>query len=67
MLEVTAGVSFLTPTEMAAKLRISLRTLQQMLKDGTAPPHHRLGSKVLFLVRSEPHAGSVIEQPSSAD
>jgi len=50
---VSDNVAFFTPEEMAAKLRISLRKFQQMLKDGTAPKHIRLGTKVLFAVTKE--------------
>ena len=45
--------AFLTPEEAAAKLRISIRKLQQMVKDGTAPRHMKLGTKVLFVVERE--------------
>ena len=45
----TDNLIFLRPEEMAAKLRISLRKLQQMMKAGTAPKHIRLGNKVVFL------------------
>ena len=40
-----------TPEQMAAKLRVSLRTLQRMMKAGTAPEHYRLGKKVVFVER----------------
>ncbi|KAB2942288.1 MAG: helix-turn-helix domain-containing protein [Hyphomicrobium sp.] len=50
MIKVNAGIVFLTPEEMAAKLRISIRKLQQMMKDGAAPEHVRLGARVLFVV-----------------
>ena len=49
----TDNVVFLRPEEMAAKLRISLRKLQQMMRDGTAPKHIRLGTKVVFLEKSD--------------
>ena len=52
-MQVTSNEVFLTPEEMAAKLRISIRKLQQMVKDGTAPKHVRLGSKLLFVVEKE--------------
>lgn len=44
---------YLTPAEMAAKLRISLRTLQHLMKTRQAPRHVRLGGKVLFVVETE--------------
>lgn len=47
-MHITHTMAFLTPEEMAAKLRISIRKLQQMMKDGTAPEHVKLGGKVLF-------------------
>ena len=49
-MEVSHGTKFLTPEEMAARLRISLRKLQQMVKEGTAPKHLRLGTKLVFVV-----------------
>jgi excisionase family DNA binding protein len=52
-MKVTQDVVFLTPEEMAAKLRISVRKLQQMMKDGTAPEHIKLGGRVLFAVEGE--------------
>lgn len=42
---------FLTPEEMAAKLRISLRTLHKMMRRGEAPEHIRLGGRVLFILQ----------------
>ena len=50
----TGNEAFLTPEEMAAKLRISLRTLQKMMKDGIAPKFIRLGHRVLFVTQCEP-------------
>lgn len=52
-LVLNPGTDFLTPEEMAAKLRISLRKLRQMTKDGTGPRHIKLGSKVLFPIEGE--------------
>ena len=52
-MRITDDTSFLTPEEMAAKLRISIRKLQQMMKDGTAPDHMRLGNKVVFAISKE--------------
>ena len=52
-MHIDCNTAFLTPEEMAAKLRISLRKLQQMVKDGTAPKHLRLGSRLLFVVGKE--------------
>lgn len=52
-MKVSSATAYLTPEEMAVKLRISLRKLQQMMKDGTAPTHIRVGSKVLFPVEQE--------------
>lgn len=52
-MHITQKTAFLTPEEMAAKLRISIRKLQQMMKDGTAPGHVKLGGKVLFPVEME--------------
>ena len=52
-MQVTDNVAFLTPEEMAARLRISLRKLQQMMKDGSAPKHIRLGRRVLFVIERE--------------
>lgn len=52
-MDVASDTAFLTPEEMAAKLRISIRKLQQMMKDGTAPKHIKLGSKVVFPVTRE--------------
>jgi excisionase family DNA binding protein len=49
-MRVSEDLAFLTPEEMAVKLRISIRKLQSMIKDGSAPEHIRLGNKVLFLV-----------------
>lgn len=49
-MEVNSNSAFLTPVEMAAKLRISIRKLQQMVKEGTAPKHIRLGAKLLFVL-----------------
>lgn len=49
-MKVTSNSAFLTPVEMAAKLRISIRKLQQMVKDGSAPKHIRLGAKLLFVM-----------------
>lgn len=45
--------TYLTPAEMAAKLRISLRSLQRLMKDGKAPPHTKVGGKVLFVLAGE--------------
>jgi excisionase family DNA binding protein len=47
-MQITKKMAFLTPVEMAAKLRISIRKLQQMVKEGTAPKHIKLGGKRLF-------------------
>jgi predicted DNA-binding transcriptional regulator AlpA len=55
-MEVSTTVQLLTFEEMAAKLRISIRTLQYMMRDGTAPEHVRLGTRVLFVVREASHA-----------
>lgn len=52
-MHITQKTAFLTPEEMAAKLRISIRKLQQMMKDGTGPKHIKLGGKVLFPVEEE--------------
>lgn len=52
-MHITTTSAFLTPEEMAAKLRISIRKLQQMIKDGTAPKHIKLGGKLLFPVNAE--------------
>jgi excisionase family DNA binding protein len=49
-MNLNTKMAFLTPEEMAAKLRISIRKLQQMVKDGTAPKHMKLGAKVLFVI-----------------
>ena len=51
-MRITDDVAFLTPEEMAAKLRISIRKLQQMMKDGTAPEHIKLGNKVVFPIET---------------
>lgn len=53
-MDVSYNAKFLTPEEMAAKLRISLRKLQKMVKEGTAPHHVRLGSKLVFIVTGGP-------------
>jgi predicted DNA-binding transcriptional regulator AlpA len=50
---VTTETAFLTPEEMAAKLRISIRKLQQMMKAGTGPKHIKLGGRVLFPIGQE--------------
>ncbi len=50
---ISPSIQFLTPEEMAAKLRISLRKLRQMTKEGTAPRHIKLGGKVLFPIEKE--------------
>jgi hypothetical protein len=42
---------------MAATLRISLRKLQKMMKEGTASEHIRLGTKVVFLVDKDVNHG----------
>jgi predicted DNA-binding transcriptional regulator AlpA len=47
---MTENTNFLTPEEMATKLRISIRKLQMMMKEGTAPEYIKLGSRVLFVV-----------------
>jgi predicted DNA-binding transcriptional regulator AlpA len=52
-MRITEDIAFMTPEEMAAKLRISIRKLQQMMKLGTAPKHVKLGGKVLFPVEKE--------------
>ena len=52
-LKITTKKTFLTSEEMAAKLRISIRKLQQMVKDGTAPKHVKFGAKLLFVVERE--------------
>ena len=49
-MHITDDTKFLTPEEMAATLRISLRTLQKMVKANTAPRHVRQGSRLLFVV-----------------
>jgi excisionase family DNA binding protein len=53
LMNLNTKMAFLTPEEMAAKLRISIRKLQQMVKDGTAPKHMKLGAKVLFVIERE--------------
>ena len=50
---VSESMAFLTPEEMAVKLHISIRKLQQMMKDNCAPEHIRLGAKVLFVMKKE--------------
>lgn len=52
-MHITSKSAFLTPEEMAAKLRISIRKLQQMMKDGTAPKHVKLGGRTLFPVTED--------------
>lgn len=52
---INTSMAFLTPAEMAARLRVSIRKLQQMMKDGTAPQHIKLGAKVLFIVERGHH------------
>ena len=52
-MKISAKKAFLTPEEMAAKLRISIRKLQQMVKDGTAPEHVKFGSRLVFVVDGE--------------
>ena len=49
-MHITETTAFLTPEDMAAKLRISLRKLHQMMKDGTAPKHVKLGGRTVFPV-----------------
>ena len=49
-MKVDAKQCYLTPEEMAARLRISLRKLYLMMKQGTAPEHIRLGHKLLFVI-----------------
>lgn len=49
-MRVTDEKIFFTPEEMAAKLRISLRTLQQLVRDGAAPEHIKVGGRMLFPV-----------------
>ncbi len=52
-LKITTKKTFLTSEEMAAKLRISIRKLQQMVKDGTAPKHVKFGSRLVFVIDGE--------------
>lgn len=52
-MHISQKMAFLTPEEMAVKLRVSIRKLQQMMKDGTGPKHIKLGGKVLFPVETE--------------
>lgn len=56
-MRITQEAAFLTPEEMAAKLRISIRKLQQMMKDGTAPKHIKFGGRVLFPIEQEVRHG----------
>lgn len=49
-MQIEDTLAFLTPEEMAAKLRISLRTLHKMMRKG-APEHIRLGGRVLFVMQ----------------
>jgi excisionase family DNA binding protein len=52
-MRISHDVAFLTPEQMAAKLGISVRKLQQMVRDGVAPDHTRIGRKVRFLIQKE--------------
>lgn len=54
-MHLKSKTAFLTPEEMAVKLRISIRKLQAMIKDGTAPPHVRLGTRLLFILEGSSH------------
>jgi predicted DNA-binding transcriptional regulator AlpA len=56
-MHITEMTAFLTPEEMAAKLRISLRKLHQMMKDGTGPQHVKLGGRTVFPVEKEVRHG----------
>lgn len=47
-MRMTTKTEFLTSEEMAAKLRISIRTLQRMVKTGSAPTYLRVGGRLLF-------------------
>ena len=49
-MHITSTSAYFTPEEMAATLRISIRKLQKMMKEGTAPKHIKVGTKVLFPV-----------------
>ncbi len=62
MYELSDDTALLRPEEMASKLCISLRTLQKMLKDGTAPDHIRLGRKVLFPIKGNHTIANVPEK-----
>lgn len=50
---VSDDMAFATMEEMAATLRISLRKLHKMMKEGNAPRHVKLGSRVLFVLPKE--------------
>ena len=50
-MKINNSMAFLTPEEMAAKLRISIRKLQAMMKAGTAPEFIKLGGRVIFIVQ----------------
>lgn len=54
-MQIDDTMAFLTPEEMAAKLRISLRTLHKMMRKGEAPEHIRLGGRVLFVMQGGSH------------
>lgn len=47
---VSNDTTYLTAEEMAVKLRISLRKLQQLVKADSAPEHIKVGSRLLFVV-----------------
>lgn len=52
-MRIRKDVALLTPEETAVKLRISVRKLQQMVRDGTAPEHQRVGRQIRFLIQAE--------------
>ncbi len=56
-MRINEETAYLTPEEMAAKLRISIRKLQNLVKSGNAPEHIRIGNRLRFLVTKE--AGDV--------
>ena len=53
-MKVTDDTRYVTSEEMAVRLRVSLRTLQKMIKEGTAPEHIRVGHRLLFVVAKSP-------------
>ncbi len=53
VLSVDGTVAYATMEEMAATLRISVRKLHNLMKEGKAPRHVKIESRVLFVMPKE--------------